>query len=84
VAAPASNLKPLGDGRIEHRAVARLLRTVPSGTLPWQRVIGARGAIKVPADGGAEQRLRLELEGVKFRGDKVDLAAHQHEFGPWD
>jgi methylated-DNA-protein-cysteine methyltransferase-like protein len=67
-----------------HRAVARLLRTVPSGTLPWQRVVGAGGAIKLPADGGVEQRLRLELEGVKFRGDKVDIDAHQHEFGPWD
>ncbi len=67
-----------------HRAVARLLRTVPSDSLPWQRVVGAGGAIKVPADGGAEQRLRLEMEGVTFRDDKVDMAAHQHEFGPWD
>jgi methylated-DNA-protein-cysteine methyltransferase related protein len=67
-----------------HRAVARLLRTVPTDTLPWQRVIGAGGAIKLPAKAGREQRLRLKLEGVTFLGDKVNLELHQHQFGPWD
>src|SRR5258708_5844269 len=41
-----------------HRAVARLLRTVPTGSVPWQRVVGAGGAIKIPGASGAEQRLR--------------------------
>jgi methylated-DNA-protein-cysteine methyltransferase-like protein len=67
-----------------HRAVARLLRTVPAGSLPWQRVVGAGGAIKLRFESGAEQRLRLELEGVAFRGRRVDLAVHQHAFRTWD
>jgi methylated-DNA-protein-cysteine methyltransferase-like protein len=67
-----------------HRAVARLLRTVPAGSLPWQRVLGAGGAIKLPGAGGAEQRLRLEMEGVTFRGRKANLEAHLHVFRTWD
>ena len=67
-----------------HRAVARLLRTEPAGSLPWQRVIGAGGEIKLRFEAGAEQRLRLQMEGVQFKGRRVDLARHQHSFGPWD
>jgi methylated-DNA-protein-cysteine methyltransferase-like protein len=67
-----------------HRAVARLLRTEASGSLPWQRVIGAGGEIKLRFEAGAEQRLRLEMEGVRFRGRRVDLAVYQHIFGAWD
>jgi methylated-DNA-protein-cysteine methyltransferase-like protein len=67
-----------------HRAVARLLRTEPHGSLPWQRVLGSGGEIKLPAESGAEQRLRLQMEGVKFRGRKVDLSAHQHMFKGWE
>lgn len=63
-----------------HRAVARLLGTAQSHSLPWQRVVGAGGEIKLRFEAGAEQRLRLQLEGVTFRGRKVDLASHQHEF----
>lgn len=67
-----------------HRAVARLLRTVPTGLLPWQRVVGAGGEIKLRFEAAAEQRLRLEQEGVSFRGRKVDLEAHQHVFRTWE
>jgi methylated-DNA-protein-cysteine methyltransferase-like protein len=67
-----------------HRAVARLLSTVPAGSLPWQRVVGAGGAIKLPGEAGAEQRLRLELEGVTFRGRRANLEVHQHVFRTWD
>jgi methylated-DNA-protein-cysteine methyltransferase-like protein len=67
-----------------HRAVARLLRTTPSHVLPWHRVLGAGGEIKLPFDAGAEQRLLLKMEGVAFRGKKVDLAAHHHEFRGWE
>ena len=67
-----------------HRAVARLLRTAPTGSLPWQRVVGSGGEIKLRFDAGAEQRLRLEMEGVSFRGRKVDLAVHQHVFRGWE
>src|SRR3984893_8888178 len=45
---------------------------------------GWGGAIKLRFEAGAGQRLRLEIEGVRFRGRNVDLAAHQHAFGGWD
>jgi methylated-DNA-protein-cysteine methyltransferase-like protein len=45
--------------------------------LPWQRVLGAGGAIKLTGDSAMEQRLRLEAEGVRFRGRKVDMKAHE-------
>jgi methylated-DNA-protein-cysteine methyltransferase-like protein len=67
-----------------HRAVARLLRTEPPNRLPWQRVVGAGGQIKLPFESGAEQRLRLQMEGVTFRGRRVNLALHQHQFRTWE
>ena len=69
---------------LHHRAVARLLRTTPSGVLPWQRVVGAGGEIKLRFEAGSEQRLRLRMEGVTFRGRRVDLSAHQHIFRGWE
>jgi methylated-DNA-protein-cysteine methyltransferase related protein len=67
-----------------HRAVARLLRTEPPNRLPWQRVVGAGGAIKLPGQAGAEQRLRLKMEGVTFSGKRVNLALHEHQFRMWE
>jgi methylated-DNA-protein-cysteine methyltransferase-like protein len=67
-----------------HRAVARLLRTDPPNRLPWQRVVGAGGAIKLPGQAGAEQRLRLKMEGVTFSGKRVNLARHEHQFRMWE
>ena len=63
-----------------HRAVARLLKSMIQGELPWQRVLGAGGEIKLAGPAGAEQRLRLKREGVKFVGRRVDLSLHQHVF----
>jgi len=57
------------------RMVARVLRR--GFGLPWQRVVGAGGAIKLTGDSAIEQRLRLEAEGVRFRGRKVDMNAHE-------
>ncbi len=62
-----------------HRQVAQVLRKW-GHTLPWHRVLGAGGHIKCKRDGGFEQRMRLEMEGVRFRGSRVDLKAHQHLF----
>src|SRR5579872_5322660 len=53
------------------RLVARVLRR--GFGLPWQRVLGAGGQIKLTGDSAIEQRLRLEAEGVRFRGRKVDM-----------
>ncbi len=66
-----------------HRLVAKLLRGC-GDRLPWHRVLGADGSIKLRQDAALEQRFRLELEGVKFRGSRVDLAAHQHQFRTWE
>ena len=48
--------------------------------LPWQRVLGAGGAIKLRGDYAFEQRFQLEAEGVTFRGRKVDMKLHEHKF----
>lgn len=49
--------------------------------LPWQRVLGAGGEIKLRGDSAIEQRLRLEAEGVRFRGRKVDMKQHEFKIG---
>ena len=48
--------------------------------LPWQRVLGAGGEIKLRGDSAFEQRLRLEAEGVTFRGRRVDMKQHEFKF----
>jgi alkylated DNA nucleotide flippase Atl1 len=55
--------------------VARALRAGLG--LPWHRVVAAGGRIALPGEAGWEQRLRLQREGVRFRGRRVQLAAHQ-------
>jgi methylated-DNA-protein-cysteine methyltransferase-like protein len=60
------------------RQVVRVLRD--SFGLPWQRVLGAGGEIKLRGDSAIEQRLRLEAEGVRFRGRRVDMKAHEFKF----
>jgi methylated-DNA-protein-cysteine methyltransferase-like protein len=60
------------------RQVAKVLHR--SFGLPWQRVLGAGGEIKLRGDSAIEQRLRLEAEGVRFRGRKVDMKQHDHKF----
>jgi methylated-DNA-protein-cysteine methyltransferase related protein len=48
--------------------------------LPWQRVLGAGGKILLGGHNGMEQRLRLENEGVRFVGLRVDLKQHRCAF----
>lgn len=60
------------------RQVVRILKQVPG--LPWHRVVGAGGAIKLPGESGAEQRFRLRMEGVAFRGQRVDMKRHEFLF----
>jgi methylated-DNA-protein-cysteine methyltransferase-like protein len=57
------------------RMVARILGR--GYGLPWQRVLGAGGEIKLRGDSAIEQRLRLEAEGVRFRGRRVDMKLHE-------
>jgi alkylated DNA nucleotide flippase Atl1 len=48
--------------------------------LPWHRVLGAGGKILLLAQNGIEQRLLLEMEGIKFRGSRVDMNACEFRF----
>jgi methylated-DNA-protein-cysteine methyltransferase related protein len=63
-----------GGARLVARALGR------SYGLPWQRVLGAGGEIKLRGDSAIEQRFRLETEGVRFRGRRVDMKAHEFKF----
>jgi methylated-DNA-protein-cysteine methyltransferase-like protein len=67
-----------------HRLVAKILKGSghlgPASALPWHRVLGSGGEIKVPEEYALEQRNRLLAEGVSFLGRRVDLAKHEHSF----
>jgi methylated-DNA-protein-cysteine methyltransferase-like protein len=66
-----------------HRQVAQVLRK-SGDALPWQRVLGAGGRIRLRGPLAFEQRTRLEMEGVRFLGKRVDMPSHQWKFRPWD
>ncbi len=67
-----------------HRAVARLLRTEPPDRLPWHRVLGMGGEIKLRYEAAREQRNRLRMEGVSFRDKRVNMAKHECQLRPWE
>ncbi|WP_250658739.1 MGMT family protein [Alkalimarinus coralli] len=64
------------------RHVGYVLRNLSENTtIPWHRVLNAKGLISFPANSDKynEQRSRLESEGVSFSATgKVSLSAH-----PW-
>lgn len=67
------------------RQVVWALRAASSAgrkPVPWHRVIGAGGKIRLPGEAGLEQRLRLRSEGVEFKGDRVNMARFGHRFQP--
>jgi methylated-DNA-protein-cysteine methyltransferase-like protein len=64
------------------RQVGYALFDLPEGTsLPWHRVVNARGEISQRSVAGCEQiqRTKLEAEGIEFRNGGVDL-----ERCPWE
>jgi methylated-DNA-protein-cysteine methyltransferase related protein len=67
-----------------HRAVARLLRTDAIDQLPWHRVVGVGGEIRLRGAAAHEQRARLKLEGVQFNGKRVDMDHFEHSIKPWE
>lgn len=62
------------------RMVGFALAGLPDGTdVPWHRIVNAAGRISLPEDSPshAEQRRRLEAEGVRFSdAGAIDLDAH--------
>jgi methylated-DNA-protein-cysteine methyltransferase related protein len=66
-----------------HRQVVQLLRKA-GDALPWQRVVGSGGVIRLKYEAGLEQRRRLEMEGVRFSGKRVNMADFQHVFRTWE
>ncbi len=49
-----------------------------SSGLPWHRVVGAGGQIKLGGESAFEQRIRLQSEGVGFLGLRVDMKRFEH------
>jgi methylated-DNA-protein-cysteine methyltransferase-like protein len=84
VSIPVGKVAAAAGYPLYHRAVARLLRCDPVDSLPWHRVVGAGGAIKLKARAKTEQRNRLQLEGVKFNGKLVDMDSCEHQFRVWE
>jgi methylated-DNA-protein-cysteine methyltransferase related protein len=60
------------------RYAAATLRSAAG--LPWHRILGAGGEIKLHGHAAFEQRFRLESEGVSFRGPRVNMARHEFKF----
>jgi methylated-DNA-protein-cysteine methyltransferase-like protein len=60
------------------RQVAVALRKAVG--VPWHRVLGAGGEIKTSGHTALDQRLRLQMEGVGFRGRRVDMAKFEFKF----
>lgn len=58
------------------RQVGYALHALPEHTtVPWHRVVNARGAISLRGGGDLTQRILLEREGVSFgAGGRIDLA----------
>jgi methylated-DNA-protein-cysteine methyltransferase related protein len=62
------------------RQVAWALRASSAKRLPWQRVLGSGGKILLPGEAGLHQRTLLEVEGVCFRGNRVDMERYEFAF----
>lgn len=78
---PAGKVMTYGDvaeftGTRSARMVGRVL-ALDGGTVPWHRVLRADGSLAEHLY--TEQRQRLLAEGVRFRGDRVDLSSFR-----WD
>lgn len=61
------------------RQVSRILHAMSEKyRLPWHRVIGANGRIRLPPEGGyALQKALLASEGIEFSpSDRIDLSRY--------
>ena len=57
------------------RQVSRILYSLTKKfNLPWHRIINSKGEISLKFEGGEQQRMLLEREGVEFStNQKIDL-----------
>jgi methylated-DNA-protein-cysteine methyltransferase-like protein len=56
------------------RAAGYAVAATPKGRgIPWHRVIGAGGRVRVPEPHASMQRRLLETEGVEFDGGAIDM-----------
>jgi methylated-DNA-protein-cysteine methyltransferase-like protein len=71
-------LSQLIDERLTPVGIGWAIRAAPEGSLPWHRVVNARGGISTDAHHQGLQRSLLEAEGVAFTsGGCVDLDRHR-------
>lgn len=62
------------------RYVGRILKNLPKQTtLPWHRVVNAKGelAFAVDSERYLRQKTRLEAEGIVFNGYKIPLRQYR-------
>jgi alkylated DNA nucleotide flippase Atl1 len=81
---PAGRVMTYGDvaeyaGARSARIVGRVL-ALDHGTVPWHRVLRADGSLAEHLY--TEQRQRLLAEGVRFDGDRVQLARFRWDGSP--
>jgi methylated-DNA-protein-cysteine methyltransferase related protein len=56
------------------RAVGYAMAACPSGRgIPWHRVVGAGGHLRIPEPHGSLQRRLLEAEGVKIEEARINM-----------
>ena len=67
-----------------HRAVAQLLRRETLTALPWQRIVGSGGEIRLRGEFADEQRNRLLAEGVEFRGSRLNMSIYEDRIRSWE
>jgi methylated-DNA-protein-cysteine methyltransferase-like protein len=61
------------------RQVVRILHSMSKKyQLPWHRVVNSKGEIGLKEEGQFIQKMSLESEGVKFKGDLINLEVYQH------
>jgi methylated-DNA-protein-cysteine methyltransferase related protein len=59
------------------RAVGYAMAATPSGKgIPWHRVVGAGGRIRVPEPHASKQRKMLATEGIALDGGVIDMKAY--------
>ncbi len=67
-------LSQLVDRRLTPVGVGWAIRAAPADSVPWQRVINAKGGISTDGEHPGLQRAMLEAEGVVFDEDgRIDL-----------